>query len=149
MFLFLIIPSYHTFGENAIVGGKITIFSKVEIWWHLVTSILTWPENNLRKSLKSCRSLSNAVYWLSLSRVFLLDNMGRASEAPPPHSVKSLFVPYLAKESVSMNRNARLFWATGNPEKMSQSKWRHPHLRHSSSNPGRCLPTFFLLSAFR
>ena len=37
----------------------------------------------------------------------------------------------------------RLSWTTGNPAKMSQNKYRHPHLRQSSSNPGRCSTTFF------
>ena len=76
---FLIFPSYHSSGENSDCWWKIAIFSKVELWWLLVTSILTWPENNLRKSLRSCRGLSKAVYWLSLSSVFFLDNMGRVS----------------------------------------------------------------------
>ena len=69
-YLFLFFRAITVLEKIAIVGEKIAIFSKVELWWLLVTSILTWPENNLRKSLRSCRGLSNAVYWLSLSSVF-------------------------------------------------------------------------------
>ena len=53
----------------AIVCGKIVILPKFDIWWPLVTSILTWPENDLCKSLRSRRGPSNAPCLLSLSSV--------------------------------------------------------------------------------
>ena len=51
----------------AFVCEKITIFSKFHLWWPLVISILSWPENGLGKTLRSCHFISNAVYHLSLS----------------------------------------------------------------------------------
>ena len=40
------------------VCEKTAIFSKFDLWWPLVTSILTWPGNDLYKSWRSRRSLS-------------------------------------------------------------------------------------------
>ena len=67
--LFPIFPSYHALGDNSDCLRKIAIFSKFEFWWPLVTSILTWPENDIVKSLRSRRGLSYAFYRLSLSGV--------------------------------------------------------------------------------
>ena len=53
----------------AIVCEKVAIFSKVDLWWPLMTSILTWPENDLSKSLRYRDGLSYVVYRLSLSSV--------------------------------------------------------------------------------
>ena len=58
-----------SFLKCGLFAGKIAIFSKFDLWWPLVTSILTWPENDLSKSLISYRRLSYAVYRLSLSSV--------------------------------------------------------------------------------
>ena len=39
--LFWIFPAYHTFGDNGDYLQKNTIFSNFDLWWPLVTSILT------------------------------------------------------------------------------------------------------------
>ena len=67
--LIRILLSYHTYGDNSDCLRKIAIFSKFDLWRPLVTSILTWPENDLSKSLRSRRGLSYAVCCLSLSSV--------------------------------------------------------------------------------
>ena len=64
---FRVLASYHTSGRDCL--RKNAIFSKFDLWWPLMTSILTWPENDLSKSLRSCRGLSYAVYCLSLRSV--------------------------------------------------------------------------------
>ena len=61
---------------------KIVIFSKFDLWWALVTSILISPENGLSKSLRSRRGLSYAVYRLSLSSV--VSEFGGGGRKPPP-----------------------------------------------------------------
>ena len=86
---FLILPSYDTFGDNSDCLRKNRCFLKV---LNLVTSgdlaILTWPENNLSKSLRSRRGLSYAVYRLSLRcLVFEFGGGGGGTPPPPPHAV--------------------------------------------------------------
>ena len=67
--------------------AKKSLFSlRLDLWWPLVTSILTWFENNLCKILRSHRGLSNAFCWLSLNSVVFLDTRG-VSEAPPRHKL--------------------------------------------------------------
>ena len=61
---------------TAIVCETIVIFSKADPCRPLVTSILTWPENDLCKNLRSCRGLSNVVYRLSLNSVFFISDLG-------------------------------------------------------------------------
>ena len=58
---FSILPSHHTFGDNSDCLRKIAVFSKFDHWWPLLTSILTWPENDLSKSLRSRRALCYTV----------------------------------------------------------------------------------------
>ena len=55
---FRILPSYHTFGDNSDCSQKKNvILSKLDLWWHLVISILVWPKNDLSESLRSRRGL--------------------------------------------------------------------------------------------
>ena len=63
---FFFLPSYNILEIIAIVCENIAIFSKFDLLWPLVTSILTSPENDLCKSLRSLFGLSNAVCRLSL-----------------------------------------------------------------------------------
>ena len=90
---FRILPSYHTFGDNSECLRKTAIFSKFDLWWPLVTSILTWPGNDLYKSWRSRRSLSNAVCRMSL-RCVVFDISGGAESAPPPRTELALKKPY-------------------------------------------------------
>ena len=64
----------------AIVCEKINFLKN----WPLVTSILTWPENNLSKSLRYRRGLSYTLYRLSLSNVVFELGGGGGDKAPPP-----------------------------------------------------------------
>ena len=66
---FQILPGYYAFGDNSDCLKKIVIFSKFDLWWPLVTSILIWPENDLSKSLRSHHGLSYVAYRLSLGSV--------------------------------------------------------------------------------
>ena len=93
---FQIIPTYNTFGDNSECLQKIVIFSKFELWWPLVTSILTWPENDLSKTWRSHRGLSDAAYRLSLgSLVFEIirwfpkpSTTNRTFQSPPRIGLK-------------------------------------------------------------
>ena len=64
------------------VCEKTAIFSKFDLWWPLVTSILTWPGNDLYKSWRSRRSLSNAVCRMSL-RCVVFEISGGGRIGPP------------------------------------------------------------------
>ena len=85
--VFLSDSSYHTFYHTIILLEimrmltKITILWKFKIWWYLVTSILTWPENDLRKTWRARRDLSNAIYRLSIFSV--VSEIWRGSIRPP------------------------------------------------------------------
>ena len=81
-FFFLILPSYHTFGDNSDCWQKSAIFSKFDLWWPMVTTIMTWPENYLSKSLRSRRGQSYAVYRSSLSSVVFVFRGGKSKKAP-------------------------------------------------------------------
>ena len=84
-----IFPSYHIFGDNSACLRKITIFSKLHLSWPLVTSILTWPETDLCKALRSCHGISYAAYRLSLSsEVF---EIGWGFLKPPPPATNRTF----------------------------------------------------------
>ena len=89
--LFQILLSYHTFGDNSVCLRKITIFSKFHLWWPLVISILSWPENGLGKTLRSCHFISNAVYHLSLSSEVFEIRWGFLK--PPPRHKLNLLAP--------------------------------------------------------
>ena len=65
----------------AIVWKKNVFFLKIWPWWPLVALILTWPENELPKLLRSRRGLSYAFYRLSLSSV-VFEFGGGAEKAP-------------------------------------------------------------------
>ena len=88
---FQILLSYHTFGDNSVCLRKITIFSKFHLWWPLVISILSWPENGLGKTLRSCHFISNAVYHLSLSSEVFEIRWGFLK--PPPRHKLNLLAP--------------------------------------------------------
>ena len=75
----------------AFVCEKITIFSKFHLWWPLVISILSWPENGLGKTLRSCHFISNAVYHLSLSSEVFEIRWGFLK--PPPRHKLNLLAP--------------------------------------------------------
>ena len=77
----------------AIVCGNIVILLKFNIWWPLVTSILTWPENDLCKSLRSRRSLSNDFCRLSLSSVVFEIRFW----SPPPRHKPNLLAPAIKR----------------------------------------------------
>ena len=68
------------------VCEKTAIFSKFDLWWPLVTSILTWPGNGLYKSWRSRRSLSNAVCRMSL-RCVVFETSGGGRIGPPPDRI--------------------------------------------------------------
>ena len=72
------------------VCEKTAIFSKFDLWWPLVTSILTWPGNDLYKSWRSRRSLSNAVCRMSLRCVVFEISGGGGAESPPPRTELAL-----------------------------------------------------------
>ena len=67
---------------KAIVCEEIAIFSKFDLWWPLVASILAWPENGLLKCLRSRCGLSYALYRSSLSSV-VFEFGGRGPKRPP------------------------------------------------------------------
>ena len=94
----LILPSYHTFGDNSDCSRKNRYFLQN---WPLVTSILTWPENGLSKSLTSRRGLSNVVCRWSLGSV-VFEIRGGFLKPPPPlprHKLK-----LLASAKIRVNR---------------------------------------------
>ena len=62
---------------------KIAIFSKFDLWWPVVTSTLTWPENDLYKSLRPHRGLYYAIYCLSLRSVVFEIRRGELLKPPP------------------------------------------------------------------
>ena len=68
------------------VCEKTAIFSKFDLWWPLVTSILTWPRNDLYKSWRSRRSLYNAVCRMSL-RCVVFEISGGGRIGPPPDRI--------------------------------------------------------------
>ena len=129
-----ILPSYHTFGVNSHCSGKIVTFSKFELRWPLATSILNWPENDLRTSLRSRCGLCNAVCRLSLSSVVLLRHDWGGGLKPP--SRHNLNISAHANNSVKVQ-----FWETKISDKTLEKvlflkprcvKW---HLSNMHFNP--------------
>ena len=101
---FSIFPAIMLLEVLAIVSEKVVFSKKFALWWPLVTSILTSPENDLSESLRALRSLSNVTNVICrLSKttvVFFYIRWGFWS--PPPRHKLNLLAP--ANNSVNLQR---------------------------------------------
>ena len=72
-------------------------FGKFDLWWPLVTWILTWPQNDLCKYCRAWKELSNTFFAFSLGHIVSEISRGRVPATPPavrswprPPSVRGL-----------------------------------------------------------
>ena len=68
------------------------ILRKFDLFWPPVTSNLTWSKNDLGIFCRTCHSISNALYRLSLS-FLVFEFSGGAVIRPPPPAVRRWLRP--------------------------------------------------------